>query len=293
MMEKVRIEALSSWDQMLAVEELQSEVWSGSESEIVPAHMLLTVALNGGVLLGAFDGDRMIGFVMGFVGVDPRSPNRVAMARLKHASHMLGVLPECRDRGVGLQLKLAQRRIVLGQGIRLISWTYDPLQSRNAYLNIRKLGALARSYLPEHYGELRDDLNRGLSTDRFMVEWWITSSRVETRIEGSRKPLDLAHILAAGAVKANSVSLNAQSLPVPEGMQDGLDGNLVVVEIPAEFNLLREQAPDLANQWREHSRRIFIRAFEQGYLVTDFVYFKEERLPRSYYLLSHGEGQLG
>lgn len=292
-MQKVRIEALSRWDQMLALEDLQAEVWSGSEAEIVPAHMLLTIALNGGVLLGGFDGERLIGFVMGFVGVDPRSPNRVAMARLKHASHMLGVLPEYRDRGVGLQLKLAQRRIVLNQGIRLISWTYDPLQSRNAYLNIRKLGALSRTYLPDHYGSLRDNLNRGLATDRFMVEWWITSSRVETRIEGSRKPLDMAHILAAGAVKANSVSLNDQNLPVPDGMLDGLDGNLVVVEIPSEFNELRSQDPDLADQWRAHSRRLFLRAFEAGYIVTDFVYFKEERLPRSYYLLSHGEGQLG
>lgn len=292
-MEEFRIEALSNWDQMLVVEDLQAEIWSGSNAEIVPAHMLLTIALNGGVLLGAFDGERLIGFVMGFVGVDPRSPNRVAMARLKHASHMLGVLPEYRDRGVGLQLKLAQRRIVLNQGIRLISWTYDPLQSRNAYLNIRKLGALSRAYLPDHYGSLRDDLNRGMATDRFMVEWWITSSRVETRVQGSRKPLDLAHILAAGGVKANSVSLNDDNLPVPDGMLDGLDGNLVVVEIPSEFNELRSQNPSLADQWREHTRRLFVRAFEAGYIVTDFVYFKEERLPRSYYLLSHGEGQLG
>lgn len=290
---EIRLEALESWAQMQQVEELQSLVWRGSDLEIVPAHLLLTIAMNGGVLLGAFDGTRMIGFVLGFVGVDPLSPNRVAMARLKHASHMLAVHPSYRDRGVGLRLKLAQRRIVLGQGIRLISWTYDPLQSRNAYLNIRRLGALARSYLTDHYGDLQDDLNRGLSTDRFMVEWWITSSRVETRIEGSRKQLDLAHILAAGAVRANSVTLNDRRLPVPDGMQDGLEGNLVLVEIPSEFDQLREADPELAVQWRSHTRQLFLEAFERGYIITDFVYLREERFPRSYYLLSHGEGRLG
>lgn len=292
-MGEVRIAALTGWSQMLAVEGLQREIWGGSEVEIVPAHLLQTIASNGGVLLGAFDGPRMVGFVLGFVGVDTRSPDRVAMSRLKHASHMLGVHPEYRDQGVGYQLKLAQRQFVLKQGIRLVSWTYDPLQSRNAYLNIRKLGALARSYLPDHYGDLRDGLNQGLATDRFQVEWWITSPRVETRIEGSRKPLDLAHILAAGAVRANSVSLNQANLPVPDGWEAGLQGNLVVVEIPADIDTLRENDPELALRWREHTRSLFLKAFEEGYLVTDFVHFRRERLPRSYYLMSHGEGQLG
>lgn len=292
-MEEIRIGALSEWPQMLAVEGLQREIWGGNEVEIVPAHLLQTIARNGGVLLGAFDGRRMVGFVLGFVGVDTRTPERVAMSRLKHASHMLGVHPAYRNKGIGYQLKLAQRRIVLNQGIRLVSWTYDPLQSRNAYLNIRKLGALARSYLPDHYGELRDNLNQGWATDRFQVEWWITSARVETRIKGSRRPLDLAHILAAGAVRANSVSLDEENLPVPDGWESGLHGNLVVVEIPADIDELRRRNPDLARRWREHTRELFLAAFEAGYIVTDFVHFRREKLPRSYYLMSHGEGQLG
>lgn len=289
----MEIRTLDSVEDVHAVEKLQREVWPGSETDVVPGHLLLTIEHNGGLLLGAFVDEKLVGFVLGFLGVDTASPDRVAMARLKHSSHMLGVHPDYRDRGIGVALKLAQRRQLLAQGVRLATWTYDPLQSRNAHLNIRRLGALCRRYIPNAYGEMRDDLNQGLPSDRFEVEWWVTSSRVETRVERTRPPLDLANFLAAGAEKVNPASLDEQDLPRPSETPASLDGNLLLVEIPPDFDRIKQQDIDLAYAWRQHTRDIFQSAFEAGYIVTDFVHLAGERVPRSYYLLSHGEGTLG
>lgn len=287
------IRPLESFEDMLRVEDLQRAVWPGSERGIVPAHLLLTMAHNGGVVLGAFEGGALTGFVFGFLGTDPSSPDRVAMARLKLCSHMLGVHPEREGRGLGFDLKIAQRRAVLQQGIRLITWTYDPLLSRNAHLNIRRLGAVCRTYLRNAYGEMEDELNAGLPSDRFLVDWWVTSNRVNARLESSRPPLDLAHYLAAGVPHLNPASLGPDNLPRPFPSPLSAEGNLLLVEIPSDFASIKSLDPGLALAWREHTRQVFETVFSAGYLVTDFIHLKGERFPRSFYLLSFGEGTLG
>jgi predicted GNAT superfamily acetyltransferase len=289
----VQIRMLESQQDMRQVEDLQRQVWPGSELEIVPAHMLLTIAHNGGVAVGAFEGERLVGFVLGFLGTDEASSGRPAMARLKHCSHMLGVHPDVRGRGIGFRLKEVQRQMVLKDGVRLITWTYDPLLSVNAHLNIHLLGAVARTYLRDVYGEMRDDLNAGLASDRFMVDWWITSARVSERLERRRPALDLAHFLAAGAVKINATSLTTDGLPCPSGAIEEPHGGLVLVEIPYDFGAIRKDDAVLAGEWRAHARQIFETCFGAGYIVTDFVNSGGETLPRSYYLLAHSEGTLG
>lgn len=289
----ILIRALTTPEDMRAVEGLQRRVWSGDETEIVPAHMLMAVAHGGGVLLGAHEGDTLVGMVFGFLGTDSDSPNRVAMARLKHCSHMLAVDPDRRDRSIGYGLKLAQRRAVIRQGIRLITWTYDPLMSRNAHLNIRRLGAVCRTYLREVYGEMRDGLNAGLPSDRFQVDWWITSNRVTSRLDAQRPPLELAHFLEAGVLKLNPAALGPDDLPRPSELVEPLTGALALVEIPPDFPALKARDLGLARAWRDHTRAIFERAFSAGYLVTDFVHLRGERAPRSYYLLSQGDSTLG
>jgi predicted GNAT superfamily acetyltransferase len=287
------IRPLRSVEDMERAEELQLLVWPGSEIAITPSHLLLAIAHNGGVVLGAFDGDTLIGIVMGFLGTDPMSPGRVAMARLKHCSHLLGVHPRYRNRGIGYRLKLAQRQAVMKDGIRLITWTYDPLMSTNAHLNIRLLASICQAYLRDVYGMLRDELNLGIATDRFQVEWWITSSRVDSRVDNQRPPLDLANYLSAGALKLNPSSLNEQDLLVPSDEWFTPDGNLLLVEIPPDYLLMKQKDIELARAWRLHTREIFERVFSDGYIVTDFVYLKGEQVPRSYYVLSHGESRLG
>ncbi len=144
------IHLLETPEDMSAVEEIQRAVWPGSETDIVPAHMLITAVHNGGLVLGAFNEDKMIGFVFGFPGLDktPDGP------RPKHCSHMMGIHPDHRDAGVGFALKRAQWQMVRHQGLDHITWTYDPLLSRNAYLNIAKLGAVASIYRRSEYGEI-------------------------------------------------------------------------------------------------------------------------------------------
>jgi predicted GNAT superfamily acetyltransferase len=293
MSEQMIIRPLDTMQDVNQVEELQLRVWPGSERDVVPGHILITLAHNGATLLGAFDGDRLVGFVLGFLGLDSDTPERVAMARLKHCSHMLGVDPAYQDHGIGMALKLAQRREVEEQGIRLITWTYDPLQSRNAHLNIRRLGGIARTYLANAYGEMRDELNQGVSSDRFLLEWWITSPRVVARIDRSRAPLDLANFLAAGAQKVNPAVLRHDDLLEPADSLQPMEGNLLLVEIPGDFDRIRQRDIGLAAAWREHTRHIFESGFEQGYMATDFVHLGEEKYPRSYYLLIQGEGTLG
>jgi predicted GNAT superfamily acetyltransferase len=254
---------------------------------------MLTIAHNGGVVIGAFDEGKLVGYILGFLGTDSESPDRVAMARLKHCSHQLGVHPDYRDLGLGLRLKIAQREAVIKDGVRLVSWTYDPLLSRNAHINIRLLGAVCHSYIREAYGSMRDGLNVGFPSDRFYVEWWVTSSRVVTRLDATRPPLDLAKFLSAGAQKLNPSTLGSDDLLYPDENPSSPQGNLLLVEIPPEYLEMKKRDIELASAWRYHTREIFEELFEKGYWVTDFVYLKGESFPRSYYILSHGESTLG
>jgi len=292
-MTSVIIRPLFNPQEMEQAEALQRAIWPGSETDIVPAHLLLTVASNGGLVLGAMEGDDVVGYLMGFLGTDQESPDRVASARLKHCSHQVGVHPEYRGRGLAVALKRAQREALVGQGIRLATWTFDPLMSVNAYLNVHRLGAVCRTYKREVYGEMRDALNQGLPSDRFQVDWWLTSNRVESRLTGSRPPLDLANYLSTGAQKLNSAGLGDDDLPRPVGSAETPTGNLVIVEIPPDFLYVKQRDMGLASEWRMLTRSIFEGAFEAGYVATDFVYLKGEKYPRSYYVLSLGETTLG
>ncbi len=285
------IRFLESPADMAAVEDVQRAVWPGSEADVVPSHLLITLAHNGGVVLGAWhqESGRLAGFVYGFPGM-VETP---AGWQFKHCSHQLGVRPEYRGLGLSFHLKRAQWQWVRHQGLPLITWTYDPLLSRNAHLNIRKLGAVCRTYLREVYGEMRDGLNAGLPSDRFQVELWVAAPRVLRRLEREPPlPLDLAHYLSAGARILNPSAQGKGGFPAPVEPVSPAEGDVVLVEIPPDFQALRGVDRDLAFRWRMHTRALFETLFAQGYWVTDFVYLPEP-WPRSFYVLSHGEAQLG
>ncbi len=165
----ITIRPLTTHNEIFAVEQLQRDAWGVPDIDVVPLHMLITPPRHGGLLLGAFDGERLAGFVFGFLGL-------TADGRLKHCSHMAGVHPDYRDHGVGYSLKLAQREHVLAQGLDLITWTFDPLETRNAALNFHKLGAVCNTYIRNLYGAMRAAINAGPPSDRFEVAWWIRSA---------------------------------------------------------------------------------------------------------------------
>jgi predicted GNAT superfamily acetyltransferase len=163
--------------------ELQREIWGEKDLEVEPATMFVVAAHSGGQVLGAFDGSRLIGYTLAVVGLQGGVP-------YLH-SHMTGVLGDYRDKGVGRMLKLYQREEALGRGIRLVKWTFDPLELRNAHFNLNRLGAICRKYLPNLYGITTSPLHRGLATDRLVVEWHLDSPRAVAAIQNLvKEPLE-------------------------------------------------------------------------------------------------------
>ena len=169
----ISIVPITSIEECRLIEQLQADIWESSDLEVAPDHLLWTIAKEGGlVLLARTERGQPIGFAYGFLGWS-------ADKRLKLASHQAGVVAAYQDQNIGYQLKLAQRELALRAGLDLITWTYDPLQGRNANLNLRKLGVVCNTYIPNLYGTMRDELNQGLPSDRFRVDWWLDTERVE------------------------------------------------------------------------------------------------------------------
>lgn len=160
----ISIKQLQTIAELEEVQRLESSVW---KMEPIPLHQTLSTVKNGGVILGAYDGRQLIGFNFAYPGYKDK--------KLYLWSHMMGLLDNYRGLGIGAKLKMQQRKIALEQGYDLISWTYDPLQSVNAYLNLSKLGSIGAYHIPSYYGEMKDGLNEGIPSDRFIVEWWINS----------------------------------------------------------------------------------------------------------------------
>ena len=313
------IRVLEDAEEMIAVEDLQRIVWPGNETEIVPGHLLLTASHNGGLVIGAYlfrDGEnghtskssfdtsaidqdrssgKLVGFVFGFPGFYPTPDG----PRLKHCSHMLAVLPEYRDKNIGFRLKRAQWQMVRHQEIDRITWTYDPLLSRNAYLNVAKLGAVCNTYLVEAYGDMRDGLNIGLPSDRLQVDWWVNTRRVSTRLgKRPRRLLNLSHFLAAETLIINPAQLGKNDLLKPANnlMRQfeeitGEENQIILVEIPPDFPTLKDLDIHLALAWRHHIRELFEMLFQQGFMITDFVFWLG-KIERSFYVFSYGESTL-
>lgn len=241
--------------------------------EVVPVHLLVAVQRNGGLLLGAFDADRFVGFVFGFPAV-------TTDGKLKHCSHMTAVTPSYQSKGIGLQLKLAQRRWVLGQGIDLITWTYDPLESRNAHLNVRKLGAVCRTYFRDYYGPLTDGLSAGLPSDRFQVEWWIDSDRAVRRLAG-----DSGGEVAGSVAQVNATARTREGILAPGALTLNEESPTIQFEIPSDFQAIKLAAPELALEWRLAVRKLCEAYFAAGYVVVDHLHARTSAGERSYYIL--------
>lgn len=289
-MSEIEIRAVQGWDEIMRIEELQRIIWTRDEREVTPGHIFHAFQYNGAALHGAFDGANMVGFACAILatveGLDHRI-DQVAAARLKMYSVMAGVLGEYRDADIGYRLKKAQRDFAMRIGVRLITWTYDPLESRNGRFNIGKLGAVCRTYARNFHGELTG-INAGLESDRFDVEWWITSNRAKGRTSRERKPLSLESLLSGGALLTNESTFNSEGLLTPPPNYISHPSNLMLVEIPDDFQGIKQQDFSLAVRWREHTRTLFENLFDSGFMVTDFVRHKDNKnQQRSYYLLTY------
>lgn len=288
------IQPIDTPEQAKEVVQLESTVWEMDLAETVPAHILIAIAKNGGLLLGAYEGDELIGFTLGWLGVtDIASSSGLADGELlKLVSHMTGVLPRYRDRRVGYRLKLAQREWAIQRGIELVTWTYDPLESRNASLNMRRLGATCHTYLRDMYGELSDKVSVGIESDRFQVEWWVSSERVQQRLAGSEGGCTSLTHAAIGAQVLNPATQGPDGHPRPVEHPADLSAARLLVEIPANMQAIRRTNLALGIAWRYHTRSIFESAFADGYQIVDLIFEPDKSFPRSFYLLEKKEAQI-
>ncbi|MBI5669391.1 MAG: GNAT family N-acetyltransferase [Chloroflexi bacterium] len=285
-MATIEIKPLYALPEMKAAVELQRTYWGDDVESVIPAHMLFSLATNGGHVLAAFDGEHMVGVLVGFLGTNMEEQDRPAMANLHFVSKRMVILPEYRGQGIGYKLKLAQRSLAMRQGVRLVVWTFDPLLAANAHLNIRKLGGISYRYLEDYYGTTDDGgLAKLGSSDRLHVEWWVTNRRVEERITGTRGDLSLKQYLDAYTPIVNP-ALFENDLPHPIVAVSRPNGSLVLLEIPARYEALAERDPQLAQAWRSHTRDVFKLLFSLGFVVTDFLHEPFEGRERAFYLLS-------
>ncbi|HEX6045655.1 MAG TPA: hypothetical protein VFZ22_14275 [Pyrinomonadaceae bacterium] len=236
------IRDIKTLEEMREIEDLQREIWGVSDLDVLPALALRPQKEVGAILMGAFADKRMVGFVFGFPGI-------LNGETIIH-SDMLGVTSAYRSHGIGYLLKCAQREAALALGVKRITWTFDPLQSRNAYLNFTKLGVVADRYLVNYYGETSSFLHQ-FGTDRLWVSWLLDSERVVSRVDRKEPPktpnLDVPALVRVGPNGEPVVGTDLSSR--------------VMIEIPSEAN------PEV---WRDTTRAAFTLALDGGYRIEDF-----------------------
>ena len=225
----IELRQLSGLDEFPDVLRLQQVIWGFDDIELLPLRFLVVVSKVGGHVFGAYDGVDMVGFCFAIPGIKPGGLPYLH-------SHMLGVLPEYHNFGIGRRLKLRQRDEALSRGIQLIEWTFDPLELKNAFLNIEKLGAIVRRYYPNQYGTTSSPLHGGLPTDRCMAEWWIGTPRVRSILAGET---------------------------VPRNPQER-------ISYPADIARIRTEDNERAREIQAANADGFLRAFENGLAVTGF-----------------------
>jgi chorismate synthase len=285
------IRELAGLQEMKQAEALQRLVWN-DPTTVIYSHMLISFSHSGASVLGAFDGDELVGFLLAYLGLESPDADRPAMANLKLVSQRMAVLPSYRDSGIGYELKLAQRRYALRRGIRLVTWTFDPLISRNAHLNIRKLGAIVREYTRDFYGTEPGPLTTFGSSDRAVVEWWVTNNRVEERIHRRRAALTLPQYLESDVLIINPTAPAARGYLQPGPHIHTPQSMLAMIELPDNINDIRDDDPELAKAWQLHLRQVLEGVFAAGFLITDLVRGDQAGQMRTYYVVSHRDAVL-
>lgn len=268
-----RIEKLEDFEKC---SELEKRIWGTEES--TPPPLLIALQHNGGLLLGAFDDDEnLVGFCVGFPG---RKDNQSYFY-----SHQAGVLPELQNSGLGYLLKMKQRECAIGMGFNLMKWTFDPLQGLNGNFNLRKLGVICRTYIPNYYGIMKDELNMGMTTDRFTAEWWLKSKRVVDKEHGKSTKINLEKLLIEGAEFANETKAFKKDVRRVVKSNLNLNSDFILLEIPESIRKVKEAGMNLAIDWVEKIRPIFLNYFNKRYIASDFISEIIEGERRNFYLL--------
>ena len=267
-MPRVEVRPLKNVDEARQCELVQTHVWGAPG---VTREAMTAVRKYGGALIGTLIDGKVVGFILAFLAQ--------YHGRLIHWSHIMALEAKYRDQGWGFKMKLVHRQIALQRGLKSIGWTFDPLQSRNARLNISRLGAVPEEYVPDCYGRFPSLLEKGLPSDRWVVNWRIATARVEARLRGETPPLD------PGLPRVNETRLNLQGFPQNRAIRLGLTARRLLVETPSQTDAMRSEAMPLARRWRLEARRIFQHYLSKGYRAEDFFPPQPATDGRCFYLL--------
>lgn len=257
----VHVRRLESLDDFEACVALQRTIWGADFDAMVPTSLLQASSHIGGLVIGAFAADALVGFVFGLAGVRD--------GEIVHWSHMLGVRPEVREMGIGRQLKELQRSTLAARRVTRVLWTFDPLQARNAHLNINRLGVRVTEYVVNMYGTTRSPLHFGIATDRLIVE---SSTAPTSSLKGS------------SAVFAQALPVLT---PMPRRGDRVLDGelpSLALIEIPVDVQAVAEKSADAMNLWRVSTREHVQWAFGNGYRIA--ALHRDRAESRVFYLIA-------
>jgi predicted GNAT superfamily acetyltransferase len=273
----ISIRDLTTFDDLKQVEAVEREVWGVTERDTVPLTLAIAIKEAGGIWLGAFDGAVLAGFAFGFLGME--------QGRLTLHSHQLAVRDSYRDSNLGYRLKLAQRERALALGIQEMTWTFDPLQSKNAHFNFAKLGVVSGRYEPDFYGPETSSLLHRNGTDRLWVKWPMASRRVQARLQGKD---DRAEVLDALSVLAPLIQFNGDGKPVRSDLPAALARQRIAIEIPSDIGSVEEKDADLAREWRLATRWAFTEALKAGFFAAEFCRTVRGQQGPGVYLLEKG-----
>lgn len=254
----VEIRILKTVEEIEKINMVEKEVWNLPP---LPIHQTITVAKNGGIILGAFLKDRLIGYLYSFPGFREKA---------YLCSHMLAILPPYQQQGIGEKMKRKQRELAKQLGYEMITWTFDPLESKNAYFNLHKLGAIGVNYEENYYGYLNDNINKGLPTDRMIIEWNVNEEKEKRKIDMNENNVLLTRDESGNPFIHDHFEL----LP---------SQRYFFVAIPKNFQEIKKEDRKLAQSWRFATRKVFQKLCSSGFVAIDLVSYDEHS---SFYLFS-------
>ena len=274
---QIVIRDLKTIDDLTQVRAVEKEVWGMADEDSIPLTLAIACKAAGNIFVGAFDKNKLVGFAFGFLG---REHGETTIH-----SHMLAVLDPYRHLDLGSRLKQAQRERAMAMGVHEMTWTFDPLQSRNAHFNFAKLGVLCDTYKVDFYGPETSSMLHRNGTDRLWVRWALNSRRVRDRLAGKSAR---AETLDALRLLAPLVLFNGNGRPVRADLADSLSRQRVSIEIPGEILEIERADMGLAREWREATRWAFREAGDAGFFVAEFCRSIRGQQGPGAYLLQRG-----
>lgn len=273
----VVIRDLESYADLEQAEALEREVWGLADRDVMPMTMIVATKEAGSVWVGAFDGAKLAGFAFGFLGMEH--------GHLMLHSHMLAVRESYRDLDLGYKLKLAQRERVLAMRVQEMTWTFDPLQSKNAHLNFGKLGVVSDIYKIDFYGPETSSALHQNGTDRLWVRWLLASRRVRDRLQGKDYRLE---VLDAFSRLQPLVQFNGNGKPLRTDLSAALTRQRIAIQIPSDIGAVERKDPGLAREWRQATRWAFTESLQAGFFVAEFCRTVRGQQGPGNYLLEKG-----